>query len=56
MVIWEKRAINKRENPLPLGDGLNSFTMCRVQARYMVRCEASILYEQVAKRIANIID
>ena len=39
-----------------MGDGLNSFARCRVQARYLVRCEASILYEQVAKRIANIID
>ena len=42
-------------NPLPLGGGF-SCTRCGVQAPYLVRHAVSLLYEQVAKRIANILD
>ena len=44
-----------QENPLPLGGGF-SCTRCGVQAPYLVRHAVPLLYEQVAKRIANILD
>lgn len=47
--------IKEQENLLPLGKG-DSCMRCGVQVLYLVRHAVPLLYEQVATRIANILD